>query len=50
MKYKVLYPFRDKTDHNKLYKKGDLYEHQDSERIKMLQERGFIEKNKGGKN
>lgn len=48
MKYKVLKSFRDKTNNRKLILAGEMYEHKDKERIKMLQEKGFIEKTKGG--
>lgn len=48
MAYRVLYPFRDKANNNKLVKKGEIYNHKDEQRIKMLQEKGFLEKSKGG--
>lgn len=41
---KVIAPFKDKTDGNKLYKVGDNYEHKDPERMQMLMDKGFLEK------
>lgn len=49
MKYKVLKSFRDLTNNKKLVLAGEMYEHKDPERIKMLQKKGFIEITKGGK-
>ena len=44
MEYKVVSPFRDKTNGMKKYKVGDIYTHEDFERIKLLTEKGFLEK------
>lgn len=41
---RVIAPFRDKTDGNKLYKVGDNYEHKDPKRMQMLIDKGFLEK------
>lgn len=49
MAHKVLYPFRDKTNNKKLIKKGETYDHTDEQRIKMLQEKGFLEKKNNAK-
>jgi uncharacterized protein YwgA len=40
--YKVISPFRDKYT-KKVYRKGDLYSHKQSERIDDLTKRGFIQ-------
>ena len=41
----VLKRFYDKTDDNKIYKKGDTYKHEDADRIAFLVEKGYLEKN-----
>lgn len=43
MANKVIKNFRDKTNKEKLYQKGDVYESKDSKRIAFLVEEGFIE-------
>ena len=46
MAYKVLKPFRDLTDNEKPYNKGDSYSHEDDERIAFLIGKGFLENKK----
>jgi hypothetical protein len=42
MAYKVIKPFRDKTDNRKLYPIGSVYEHEDKKRIEFLIQQGYI--------
>lgn len=47
MSYKVISPFKDKTDNLKRYYEGDSYSHKDEKRIASLIEKGFlVEKSK----
>lgn len=41
--YKVIFPFRDKYNRQKIYRKGDLFHSDDEERIADLLNRGLIE-------
>ena len=39
----VIKKFRDKEDNKKIYNQGDLYRHEDAERVTFLIDKGFLD-------